>query len=69
MLGPILELRPSTAGWYFPADVAPARTMAAPGPRAKTPVPPDPGAGAFLGYGPDGRLRRAAPRSRLSLLA
>ncbi len=70
MVAQVLELRPSAAGWYYPhippaADLTPSlqiprpATLSAPG--IENPI--------VWGYGPDGRLRLAAPRPRLWLLA
>lgn len=70
MLVQVLELTPSTAGWYY---APPAVAVAVPRPpRRASPSPsivqlPDlPGT---LGYGPDGRLRKATARPSIWLLA
>ena len=70
MIASVLELSPSPAGWYF------AHRLVASAPiRQARPTPSVaeadsiPGEVAILGYGPDGRLRLAAPRPRIWFLA
>jgi hypothetical protein len=70
MLVQVLELTPSTAGWYYAPAAAPVAVprppRAAPPPATILQLPDLPGT---LGYGPDGRLRKATARPRVWLLA
>ena len=67
----VLELTPSTSGWYFASAAAWRGRLAAPRSVAVARPPegdldPTP---AVLGYGPDGRLRSSPPRPRIWFLA
>ncbi len=67
----VLELTPSTSGWYFASAAAWRGRLAEPR-ITRAPRPPEPeldAAPALLGYGPDGRLRSSSPRPRLWFLA
>ncbi|HTX55356.1 MAG TPA: hypothetical protein VMD08_18280 [Candidatus Baltobacteraceae bacterium] len=66
----VLELTPSTSGWYFASAAAWRGRLFAP--RLVTPRLPDAEldpAPALLGYGPDGRLRPTPARPRVWFLA
>ena len=69
MVSQVLELTPSSAGWYYaPASTPVAWTR----PPRPSPPPPTivqlPDLSGTFGYGPDGRLRKATARPRLWLL-
>ena len=67
----VLELTPSTSGWYFATAYAAwrGRLLA---PRVTMPRLPEESvqtSPALLGYGADGRPRPVPPRSRICFLA
>jgi hypothetical protein len=69
MVSQVLELTPSSAGWYYAAPSTPVAWT-----RVPRPAPPPPAVvllpdlSRTIGYGPDGRLRKATARPRLWLL-
>ncbi len=66
----VLELTPSTSGWYFASTAVWRARFFEPRVVASRPTEDeDLTAAAPLGYGADRRLRTAAPHSRISLLA
>jgi hypothetical protein len=69
MVSQVIELTPSSAGWYYAPASSPVAWTRTPRP---SPSPPTvvqlPDLSGLLGYGPDGRLRKATPRPRVWFL-
>lgn len=72
MFTAVLDLTPSSAGWYYAGAgrsqaVSRRERPSAPA-AALTAAPAESPSPSMLGYGPDGRLRRSSPSPRLWLL-